>query len=220
MTELQNLTAKLEALAAERAKIHETMAPLHERLIALSGEMDPIRERRDTLRVEAMGDQADWKSLIRDLGGNGQGSQTLLRYFARELDRQFDMYHSGYWSDTGETNVKVKVNYGDAENARKNIAGVKFFTPLMTPHEDEEAEEENAPKWVWFGVFESSLSSGGIYRLDVLPDLSGSRLSLIRHSRTSVLHKFRTVEEAIALIGDKHSYGGKNDCARRGEYEE
>jgi hypothetical protein len=113
------------------------------------------------------------------------------------------MYHSGYWSDTLEGDVKVKVARTD-ESERKNVAGVKFFAPIMETHANPEKE---GPRRVWFGVFEHTCSQHGVYRLEMTPELQDITLSVTRYSQGSEVAKFETVEGAIRYVRERYWYG-------------
>lgn len=170
---------------------------------------ESLREKRGKLRVQAMGDEPDWKSLVVDLGAGsdgGTGSMALLRYFDDQIKKRFAMYHSGYWVATGETIISVMVNRNDSENIRKNVEGVKFFSKLLTPQKIEKAPS-GTPKMIMFGIFEHSLSQSGSFRLEVAPDLSLLQLSITSYGRYNLRRKFSSVEEAITYISKHHWYG-------------
>jgi hypothetical protein len=189
-SELDQILARQAALEEERATIHRTIAPMQQRLVEIASALRPLHERRDKLRLAA--GPLDWRVALKDLASNDRNSQTLLRHVERELAERFDMWHSGYWGDTAEADIELKVTRTD-ESEQKNLAGLRFFAPLLTSH---------ANGRVWFGVFEHSLSAGGSFRLEVTPDLRELVLFLGRWERA----RFTTAEEAVRYIRAHHWY--------------
>lgn len=201
MDELNEVQVKIAVLEEERAGIHEKIAPMYARLMEIHDAFRPLCEERDRLRVSGMA-EPDWKALVKDLATDGRSSQTLLRYFDQQIRDRFGMWHSGYWGDTNEVNVKVKVErVGDSE--KKNVEGVKHFVKFLTPHKD---------GLVWFGIFEHTLSAGGVFRLKVRPDLKEAVVDRTVYGREQVGEMFDTVEDAVGYIARKHWYGETEDA--------
>lgn len=196
----EKLKAKIEKLRAEQRAIWDEIRPKQDRLHEIYEALRDLQEQRD--KAETAGDaEPDWPELIRRLASDGESSVTLLRFAEKHLRGKFDMYHSGFWSDTREASFKLKVERTD-ESERKSLAGLKFFTPLYKPHED---------GYVWFELFEHTLSEHGIYKLKVKPDLTDLHLTFARYSRESVEKRFKTPEEAVQYIRIYHYYGDGPD---------
>lgn len=188
----EELIAAINRLAAERDNLWEQKKPIDRRLVQIGEEISKLSEQRDICLYEDR--PLDWSTIPKTLGGSGGGSMYLHRRVEKELSERFDMHRSGYWVDTLEVNFEVKVEH-KTESVEKNVAGVKFLTPFLTPHEEDGR--------IWFGVFENSLSANGSFTLRALPDLS--KLWLHRRFMRDV--EFDSVEEAIQYIHDYHWYG-------------
>lgn len=190
MTKKEELQIQISILENEREGIHRTRAPLDERLLA-------IHEELGRLRIEEMKDDPDWKSIVQDLAGNGKGSMALLRFAEQKLLEDFDMYHSGYYTETLEICIKLKVERNPTSKA-KNAAGLKYFAPLLRPHNDGQVK---------FGIFETGVGARGIYELLVKPDLSQLVLTVTVYGQARVLEKFTSPESAVAYLAEHHWYG-------------
>jgi hypothetical protein len=198
MTELTEVEAKLKALDLERADLLGKILPMQERVREISTEMEPLREQRDRIRYEVM--PIDWKTVLKELVG--EHSALLRRRVEKEVRERFGMMVSGYWSDTRELCLKVCVDRRLPDSKSKVVEGVKFFAPLLAPHTEDREPDEAA--YVWFGIHEHTLSQYGVYRLEVLPDLSKARLSSTVYMRYSVVEEFTSVEAAVDYIDEHH----------------
>lgn len=201
MSERKRVEAEIAKLVAERDQIHTVIGPMQTRLVAIYEELEPLEEKRDQLRLEDM-KKPDWKRLIKDVASDSTSSLTLLRYFDKQLLEHYGMYHSGSWSDTHEANIEVMVRRNDLSE-KGSICGVEFFAKLMTPHKNGR---------VWFGIFENTLSAGGIFRLEVLPDLSKLYLVVTTYPRERTLKEFHSTKEAIKYIRQHHWYGEEEEA--------
>lgn len=213
MNKLTRIEASIATLENERGAIHKKIQPLNDRLMEIFRELEPLRESAAKLRIQAMGEklsESDWRTIIKDLASNDRSSSALLRFAERKLHETFDMWHSGYWAATNEAAFKIKIEDapGYAVSQDKNLAGLKFFTGLYTPHAD---------GWVHYGIFENSLSIGGIYELLVKPDLTELELVITSGSRRRTLQKFSSPERAIDYIAQHHPYGDRKSS---GHYDE
>lgn len=210
MDDIQEVRAKMQALRNERAEIHKVYGPMQARLIALGEEERPLKEllgKAQVARMRAEGVLAsDWKFLLKTMASDADNSQAVYHYFGELLSERFGMFHSGFYPDTNEAAVKIMVERTD-ESERKNVEGVKFFASIYTPHEPQPPLPKDGPKQIFFGVFENSCAHHGSYRLDMTPDLQDIALSTTKYHRTSIVEKFKTVEEAIHYIREHHWYG-------------
>lgn len=195
---LADIQRKIDLLEAERAAIHADIGPKQARLVAIYDELRPLQELVSREWFEAMGDSPDWAQIVKQVDGP-KSSVGLLNYAQKHLEARFDMWHSGYYSETREWCIKVKVYKGHEPSYSKNLAGIKFFAGLLTPHKD---------GYVHFGIFEHTLSASGGYELLVRPDLSHS---LIKH-RYSDNSGFGTVEAALSFIQKNHWYGDSDEA--------
>lgn len=194
MNEAEQVEQQMKKLSEERNALFEQMKPLQDKAVVLYDEIRKLEERRDQLRL-ADGSGPDWKTMLKELAEGGGGSMLLYRHFEKRLREEFDMWHSGYWSDTMEASVKLKVERTD-KSEQMNLAGVKHFAPLMTPHED---------GYVWFAIFENSLSRFGSFELRAKPDLS----ELVLTKRENEVKTFTSAEAAVKYIRENHWYGDR-----------
>jgi hypothetical protein len=192
---IEEIQAEIDAINAERQDLFAQKAPIDARLVQLYGIASALADKRDKMVIESA-TEPDWASLIRKCGGDQTGSIELLRYFDKNLRDRFDMWHSGYWVKTGDPNINVKVNKDDSESYNKNLAGVKFFLPLLRPHED---------GYVHFGIFEHTLSAGGSFYLKVKSDGSWCIVGGRYHT-----YEFCSIEAALSFIQKNHWYGDED----------
>jgi hypothetical protein len=184
---------RIAALEAERQILWDRIVPLQQQVTAISNEVSVLAEKRDTLIVKAQKQQSepDWKMLV-SRGHTNRSTRALDRYFEGLLADRFDMRSDGYWSDTQEAALRLKVECTD-ESEAKNLAGVKLFASICTPVDG----------YVRFGIFENSLSVNGGYTLYVRPDLS--ELKIERRFREPVV--FDSPEKALAYVRANLYYG-------------
>lgn len=188
------METRIAELIAERTVIFARRSPLDSRVLQIHEELQPLRERRDHLRIQA--GEFDWRTAVKDLASDDRSSRVMHRH-AEEKIRQFDMHLSGHWSDTLEADVCMKVEQTD-ESELANLAGLRFFTHLLTPHENGR---------VWFSLFEHTLSANGGYRLEVTP-ASGESI-LFRRGWEQM--RFASLEAAVKYIRAHHWYGDLSD---------
>jgi hypothetical protein len=195
MTELEQQIADLEE---EQTSIYVEIQPKQKRLSEIYEKLRPLQERKKALLVEAMelDSVVDWPMIIRALADNNLSSSGLLRYADKHLRNTFDMTHSGYWSDTQEANFQLTLRQ-TAESLQKNTTGVKYFATIRKPHPD---------GWIYFGIFEYTLSAGGSFKLLVKPDLSAAKLVCTTYGHEKVLQEFTSVDAAVIYIQDNHPY--------------
>lgn len=195
-TELASIEQRIQALLDEREKLFEQTRPLNKRLEEAWDEISALTEQRAQIQYSA-DTPPDWPSIVKDMADDTRSSMHLIRYAEKHLREQFDMWNHGRWEDTNETSIALKVERNEESNA-KNLAGVKFFTGILSPHED---------GLVWFKIFENSLSRHGIYTLRVKKDLSYLALTFERYHRLETIKTFSSAEAAIQYISLSHYYG-------------
>lgn len=138
--DLEAIEKKLSELEDERTAIWEERAPLDARLQELHEEIQPLQTQRDQLRIASGG--LEWPTLVKELPSN-DSSVKMLRYAQSKLDKDFGMHLGGYYPDTMEQSIQLKVAQTD-ESEKKNLAGLKYFASILTPHKDGR---------LWFGIF-------------------------------------------------------------------
>lgn len=196
---MEELVAKIAALNLERGKIHETIAPLNARLLAIYEEIKPFEEARDALKIAALDPKnPDWGWMARSMGSYHPSSVVLHRFFDKLLLDTFHMYHSGMWTDTDEAICKVMVGPHNDDETERNILGVRTLLPILTPHENGR---------VWFGIFDHTLGMSGSFVLEALPDGTSFHVTNQRGYSTQLLAEFETAHEAVWYIRKHHWYG-------------
>jgi hypothetical protein len=189
---MDDLDQRIAALEGERRAIQRDIGPKQERLMQIHETLRPLQELKSRAWLKEMGETPDWPLIIRVLAGNSPlSSVALIRYTEKHLE-PFCMRHSGYWSETQEACFQVMLTKGAPETIRKAVEGVRYFTPLMTAHPD---------GFVWFRIFEHTLSAGAVYELKVKPDLS--HITVGSRWRTE---EFTDLEKAVVYIHDHHWY--------------
>lgn len=191
---------RLAALATEQKHLNDQIQPLRDRLKANYEEAQALREQRNAERLAA--GEIDWPAAIRR-HATGDDTSAMSRAIGLELGKRFSMNAEGYWGDTRDAAFQVKVLEGDPDSARMNVEGIVFLTPMLKPHAD---------GFVWFGIFEYTLSEHGIYRLKVSPDLSDAMIIRATGSYEREVARFTcsspgsAVVQAVEYIAQHHSY--------------
>lgn len=204
--DLEIVEREIGQINAERTRIFKEIEPLQKQQGKLFEELKPLMEHRGDLLVAKMkANGPDWKLMLKEVASNSC-SGVLLNYF-NHLVYDLGLYHSGYWNDTVEACLQVKVERND-KSEKLNVDAIKFFAKILTPHKFDYDFEHNEGKAerVWFGLFEHTLSAYRVYRLEVSPDLTDIVLTS-GGNYGAVDRVFKTVEEAVAYIRQYHWYG-------------
>lgn len=194
---LEKEKAKLESLTAKRYALREELRPLQEAMVKNGEETRRVQEQISALLAERMGSNPDWAVLLAE-----ENSDILHK--PREIAiSALGLFPTGRWTDTGQPVAKVMIRAGRLEQSLKQTReAVEILTPFYTPHAD---------GYVWFGIFEHSLSEHGIYVLKVLPDLSEVKIEITRYHRTSVVRTAVSLDEALQFIGKNLYYDNDTD---------
>lgn len=192
---LEDLDAQILALEVERTQLHAAKAPIDARLAVIQTDLRPLQESADRLRL-AVRPPPDWPSLIRALSRTGRDARTLRELAAAQLEA-YDMTVVGRWSDTGECAFRILALPGPESRARI-LAGLQLLAPLLKP---------TAVGAARFGIIEESHADAGVFSLLVWPDRS--ELQVTSWGRTKVLARFKTLEDAVARISERHPYERK-----------
>lgn len=199
---MNELEKKRKTLEAERDAIFDEIAPKQERLTAIADELGAIRKELSHAWLKEMGDTPDWPAVIKELA-DGPRDSVKLRYYVQEhLAKAFGMSASGYWSATKEAVIQLVLTKDDPESLRKNIAGVRYFSSILTPHPD---------GYIHFGVFEHNLSAGGSFTFMVKALRNGDKPNFILEKGSWAREQFDDLETAVRYIQDNHWYDKKED---------
>lgn len=209
MTDIDEVKAELTRNLKRQEEIRNVTGPLMDEIYKLCERERHLKEIYDHYR--AQNETWDWPKLIDNyIKNRGNTSSALYRLMGNKLAEEYHMFYSGMWSDTGEPVFKIQIDHTVPDSLAKNMAGVKYFSSIMAPHED---------NMVWFGIFEDSLSAHGIYQLHVRPDLTSCDLTVTRYGRTKSLKKFDNVEDAMDYINKHHYYKSINErCEDEEDY--
>ena len=208
---LSAILGRKAEIAAETRALDAEIAALEDKIRPLESARGKAWEKRRALAAEAseieLREGMDWKQLLRPQ--RDFPSMEQYHEFSRRLESEFGMSHSGRWSSTEQPVAKICIELDKAGSVERNRKGVRELAPLLLPIEDGMAG---------FGIFEHTLSEGGIYQLLVAPDLSRARLTFTRYRRTSVEIEgdFETV---FARIVERHWYS-KSGCGDRSDDDE
>jgi hypothetical protein len=153
--------------------------------------MDELRKaKRDLDELQDL--DVEWSDFLKNYWGGTEWTSTVTyRAWGKRLKREFDMHDNGYWSDILEPSVAIKIQRKDGTSKMLNFLGIGQLAKILKPHED---------GFVWFGIFEHTLSANGVYCLKVKPDLTERDLK-----------RFSSLLHAVDYIANHHWYGDYAD---------
>ncbi|MEH2517400.1 hypothetical protein V1279_002973 [Bradyrhizobium sp. AZCC 1610] len=180
-SELVDEERKRDDLFAQRAPIDRKIEHSAKRISHLNELIGQI------IVAEAKDKGPDWQTLVRSNVNDG------LSYHRHVLDAFNDIgiFADGFWSDTNDRCLRIMLTKGSQESFDTTKKAIELIAPLLTEKDG----------MVRFGIFEHSLSSGGIYTLLVSKDLKRAKVKLNRWD------KFEgTLNEVLIRIQRDHYY--------------
>lgn len=211
MPTLLEAQAAYDALLKEREGIEEKMKPFQEALKPLHTELNSnsaalreAKEKLDTARLEEMDKtgQIDWSFLL--TGHTNAATPPVSRRLDKEVASRFDMYpSSGYYPNTNQGAVKIKISTEKPDSLIKNLLGIRTLLPhiIPMPAKDYTGHSERLKGFAVFGIFEHTAGEGGSVQLCLKPDLSEIKLCYRNDEK-----KFPSLEEAMLYIQQNHWY--------------
>lgn len=188
---LRKAEKALSDLNDERDSLFEQRKPIDDALLENYKKIEKAQNKVNSLRQAQMSDEYDWAVLL-----DPDNVSTLFNLYSKAI-RSLGLYPSGYWSDTNQPCAKVMIQKDQAPGSTAEaLTAIKTLVPFYTPHSDGA---------VWFGIFEHTLSAGGVYRLEVKPDLLSARVSIIRYGRQSSVTEWNSLEKTLEYV-TKHLY--------------
>jgi hypothetical protein len=185
---MEDLKSELSILETQRLALFKEREPIDKKIKRNYDAIKAVKAKLAKAQIEKIGDKIDWKLLLAS-----ENLENSVLYKLRHQEAyKLALWAGEYWMDTRQPCLKVMMTYGDPTNLAKILAAVKMLTPFYTPHED---------GFVWFGVFEHTLSEHGSYQLKVKPDLSAAEVHRGRYRES-----FGTLTEILMYIQKRHWY--------------
>lgn len=186
------LELEIKEIENKQEQIHKQIKPLNEQLVLLCKERATLQDKLETSRLaEGM----SWEEIIDTYTQNPNGiGMPLHKHMHERALSEFDMWASGYNSETQNPCFMIKISKNNLESRSKNLAGLRFLSRLLKP---------GADGMIRFDIFERTLSAYGSYSLLVKPDLKELTLEHMYHNDET----FSSPEEAIIYISVHHWYG-------------
>jgi hypothetical protein len=194
--EVEQDIAKLKEL---QDNVIREWRPLQKKLDGIYKKMRGLEEELSAAEVAAMdaAGQVDWGYLIRN-GNTDRGGMALYKRAQREFDGLGFMM-SGRWADSNETAVQLQMYRDDPTSYDQTLSAIQTVLPHYTP---------GATGFVRFGIFEHTLSEGGVYQLEITPDMTLARLTKTVYGSERLVFE-GTGEDVLRRIQRDHYYQKK-----------
>ena len=201
----------LEETRKEYLKIQKKLNSIHKDYEKVVKETN--RRRLATNKAAGVVDIA-W--YLQEIDENGDEYTGMNLY--REKEAYFNsigLHISGYFYDTGQSHVKVRLYNKEPDSIQQTLDALRIVLPFIKPIDGT----------ILIGVFESTLSAHGIYRLEISSDNNTENIMLSKCNLTKTVYGIKTIEEkfpniqkAIEYIAEYHFYQYYRDYEKDEKY--
>lgn len=189
---LEKAKRELVLVSKEMEEVRSQIKPLNDKFGKLFEKHKKLQSEYDKLKLPEIKDD-DWEYIL-----HVEPNESTERYsFRTKKIDELGLMPSGYYPETNQTHVELKLIKGKPETKAKTIESLATILPFLKPIKDGK---------VHLGVFEHTLSEHGIYKLLIDKETMRCELTFTRYSRTSSEKTFENLNEAIEYIYDKHYY--------------
>lgn len=188
---LEELEKEIAAANARRQELFNLKEPIDNELVSNYEKLEQLKQERTKLLLPQK--ENDWVWLLEETGSGGD--QVKLRAICNKIE-SMGLYCSGYNPKTEQRAIKLMLTKNDEESYTQTIASLEILLPYI------KADPEDGYKY--FGIFETSLSAGGVFYLRIGEKNSILGRTVYGHDRE--IKTFLTVAEAVKYIQENHWY--------------
>lgn len=189
-----------------------TIQEIEDKIVELQGKQLPLFTKRDKLndqivrigkQIEKLLEQKDKEEMSTPMTKEQEMEYFLFedgrvsgdRYKAREKYWQDKgLWHSGYFPDLGQINLKVMLYKGEHDNLEQTLSVLNEVIPFL--------KEKDGVKLL--SVFEHTCSENGSYQIKITENEYS--FVVFRYSRKSVVKSFDNLRDLIKYIQEFHYY--------------
>lgn len=172
--ELATLQQKIQPLETKRQEIWETLRDLKEK-------------RDESLDVN--------KLSIADFLRCSHNETSAMYKKSQKFFDELGFYMSGYFSETNQRALQLIAYKGREGEGERIIKAIKTVGVEMKPLKESDG-------YLYFGIFESSLSEGGVYHLNVSKDLKTAKIEKTVYGSDRSVLKECELEKAVQYVVD------------------
>lgn len=193
---MEEIDSKIAELEAKSSELYKQCDKLNTKLSRISKQLEKLRQQKDKeMMSRPMTEQEQMEYFLFE-----DGRVSGERYKAREQYWQDKgLWHSGYFPDTQQINLKMILYKGKKDNFEQTIQVLEEVLPFI--------KERDGVKHL--DIFEHTHSENGCWSVEIT---EGSfYLILHRWHRRSVNQSFKTLRELVQYVQEHHYYESSFD---------
>lgn len=188
---MDNLNEELGSLVAERDQIRAEIDKHTKKLLETINRIKAINEKCDKERLDTDED----KLWLLEAFVNGVDATLVSTKAFDAWIRDLGLFNPrSYWTDTMQRAISICCQKNDI-NIDKITQSIEYLLPHIKPLAD---------GYKHFGIFEKTLSSGGIYHLKFQDN--DIELTIKTYGRENLIKKFDTIRDAVVYISENVYY--------------
>jgi FtsZ-binding cell division protein ZapB len=228
---LEQINDKIDSLCGTIKFLQDEVDQIILKIEALRSFVKVAQERQAYLKYHRFDDYANngkplTKEEIDFVLIPDHGSMDSYRTAQKIIENKTALQRSGYNPETNQSSFTLCFYKGDKENFDRTVESIELLSPHIKPI-DIEIKSFGSPNkkinGVRFGVFEHTLSAGGIYQY-IIENYGTSNVKyyLLKtsYSRTAILKEFNDFIESLKYIEDNHYYEWANKSKNYNDDEE
>jgi len=190
---IAQLTEEIAKNEALREELFRQIAPINDELTRLYNKNKTLNEQIADVREKEMDETGtiDWEWLLYCTYDDTSRKSKLRSDKLRDLN----LGTGGYSPEINQSVIRVSLIKHDEESVPKTLNGLQIVLPFIKPMED-------GCKRI--AIFESSFSANGIYFLTINGDETEFLIKRTRYSRTEILEKCESLEQALKIVQKKY----------------
>lgn len=187
-----------EELEKEKQKLEKDLESLRKNYKTLINKLTKTADR-----ISEIDSELDKRNL------KGNDIEKLLETFPetetkrkllRDLLSKFGLSAEGYFPDTGQRCIQLSLKKGSKESLQKTYDGIQLVLPYLKPVRDGN---------IYIDIFESTLSSRGIYTLIIKKDKFEVEKTTYGHPE--IIYSNKDLKKVLEYIQKHHYYDEGDD---------
>ncbi len=176
-------------------ELWEQQSSINKKILWYKNKLGKELEKKYSYIKDMTIDNADWKELLHV---NSPENETKYNK-CRDLVYKLGFYPSGYYSDTSQYSINIKINTSCVKDSiKKTLESLKIILPFIVPR-----KHESGKKYKTLDIFCDH--TFGIPVLLIRKD-GTSCVEFTHLSRSEMKTKWNTLEETLKYIGKYHPY--------------
>ncbi len=200
---IAQLTEKIAKNEALRQELFRQKDPIDKELARLYNQNEKLNDQISEIREKEMEETKviDWEWLLR----TDHAESSMKKYYLRsKVIQSLGLMSNGFYEETSQTAIQIGLVKHDEGSLAETLQGLEVVLPYIKPLSSQDGCKR-------IQILESTFSANGIYYLTINQDETELLIKRDCYSRTEIMYKCDSLEEALKIIQKKYYYSDKDN---------